>query len=371
VAPINNNAQPGDLRQDMVMFLTGRVSTDDGTLLPSNVMIERVCNARIRQQVYANSHGDFSMQLGSMADSFVDATADGVSQQGMANRIGGQGIPRRDLANCELRASVSGFHSSVISLVDLSEFGSSVDVGAIVVERLAKIDGKALSAAPYKAPKDARSAYAKGLDAEKNGKLSEAGQYFEKAVKLYPKYASAWFRLGTVLHKQNQNDAARAAYKQAVKADNKFLPPYLSLSLLACQDQNWTEVLNLTDHILAQDPLNYARVPGYILDLDPLDYAEAYFYNSLANYKLDRIAEAEKSGLKAEHLDVRPRFPQLHLLLADIFTRKNDYDNAITELQTYLDLVPQAKNADQVRAQVAQLEKLNDSEPNNKANDPM
>jgi tetratricopeptide (TPR) repeat protein len=355
----------------MVMFLTGRVATDDGTLLPSNVMVERVCNARIRQQVYANSHGDFSMQLGSMADSFVDATADGVSQLGQANRIAGMGIPRRDLANCELRASVSGFHSSILSLVDLSEFGSSVDVGAIVIDRLAKIDGKALSAALYKVPKDARSAYQKGLEAEKNGKLSEASQDFEKAVKIYPKYASAWFRLGTVLQKQNENDAARVAYTQAVKVDNKFLPPYLSLSFLACEAQDWTEVLNLTGHILAQDPLNYAHVPGYILDLDPLDYAEAYFYNSLANYKLDRIADAEKSGLKAEHLDVRPRFPQLHLLLADIFTRKNDYETAISELQTYLDIVPQAKNADQVRAQVAQLEKLNDSEPNHKATDPM
>jgi tetratricopeptide (TPR) repeat protein len=107
------------------------------------------------------------------------------------------------------------------------------------------------------------------------------------------------------------------------------------------------------------------------LDLDPLDYAEAYFYNSLANYKLDRIEEAEKSGLKAEHLDVRPRFPQLHLLLADIFTRKNDYATAISELQIYLDLVPHAKDADHVRAQVAQLEKLNDSGSINKATDPM
>jgi len=353
------------------MFLVGRVATNDGTLLPSNVMIERVCNARIRQQVYANSHGDFSMQLGSMADSFVDATAEGASQLGQSSRATGMGIPRRELANCELRASVSGFHSSVISLVDLSEFGSSVDVGNIVVERLVKIDGRAVSAALYRVPKEARSAYEKGVDAEKNSRLPEAHQYFERAVKIYPKFANAWFRMGAVLQKQSQNDEARAAYTQATRVDSKFLPPYLSLSLLACRAENWTEVLNLTGHILAQDPLNYAHVPGYILDLDPLDYAEAYFYNSLANYKLGKVAEAEKSGLKAEHLDVRPRFPQLHLLLADIFTQKSDYETAIAELETYLDLVPQAKNADRVRAQVAQLERLNDREPINKATDQM
>jgi tetratricopeptide (TPR) repeat protein len=345
------------------MFLVGRVATNDGTLLPSNVMVERLCNARVRQQVYTSSQGDFSMQLGSMADSFVDASADGISQMAQATRVSGMGIPRRELANCELRASVSGFRSNVISLVDLSEFGSSVDVGNIVVERRAKIQGMAVSAAPYKAPKDARSAYEKGLEAEKNGKLSDAHDYFEKAVKIYPKYTSAWFRLGTVFLKQDQKDEARAALTQATKIDSKFLPPYLSLSFLACQAENWPEVLRLTDHILAADALNYARVPGYILDLDPLDYAEAYFYNAEANYRLNHMDAAEKSGLKAEHLDVRPRFPRLHLLLAEIFAQKNDYDTAISELQTYLDLVPHAKDADQVRAELAKLEKLNGSEP--------
>jgi regulator of sirC expression with transglutaminase-like and TPR domain len=100
------------------------------------------------------------------------------------------------------------------------------------------------------------------------------------------------------------------------------------------------------------------------VDLDPLDYAEAYFYNSAANYKLNRIEDAEKSGLKAERLDVRPRFPQLHLLLAEIFARKNDYATAISETKIYLELAPHAKNADQVREQLAQLEKLNGPAPN-------
>jgi tetratricopeptide (TPR) repeat protein len=96
------------------------------------------------------------------------------------------------------------------------------------------------------------------------------------------------------------------------------------------------------------------------VDLDPLNYADAYFYNAVANYKLNKIEDAEKSGLKAEHI-LLTRFPQLHLLLAEIFARKNDYTTAISEIQTYLELAPHAKNADQVRAQLAKLEKLTDS----------
>jgi len=340
------------------MFLRGRVTTDDGTLVPHDVLVERVCNARVRQQVYATSHGDFSMQLGAMTDSYVDATGDGSPQYGQASKVRDMGISRRELANCELRASVSGFRSNVVTLVDLTP-DSNVDVGAIVVHRSEKIKGMTLNAAAYNAPKDARRAFEKGIEAEKHGKLADARQYLQKAVEIYPRYTSAWLQLGMVLQKETQNEAAWTAYTHATTIDNKFLPPYLSLASMAFAAQDWPQVLNLTNHVLDHDPLRYADITGYILDLDALDYAEAYFYNSAANYKLNKIEDAEKSGLKAERLDVRPRFPQLHLLLAEIFARKNSYATAISETKMYLELAPHAKDADRVREELAKLEKLN------------
>ncbi len=128
---------------------------------------------------------------------------------------------------------------------------------------------------------------------------------------------------------------------------------------MAFEAKNWNDLLMLSNHVVDQDPLRYADVTGYIVDLDSLDYAQAYFHNSAANYMLNKFAEAEKSGLRAERLDVRPRFPQLHLLLAQIFTRKNDYATAISETKIYLELVPNATDAVQVREQLAKLQKLN------------
>jgi hypothetical protein len=343
------------------MFLQGRVATHDGAPIPNDVLVERVCNNRVRQEVYASPHGDFSMQLGSRAGSFPEASGDSTSPYGVASKDSAMGISRRELTNCELRVSASGFRPGVISLLDLDIFGGSVDVGVIVVQRGTKIEGMTLSATPYKAPKDARRAYEKGLQAERTGKFADARQYFEKAVEIYPKYANAWFQLGVVLQNLAQKESARAAYTHATTIDSKFLPPYLSLASMAYEAEDWTQVLNLTNHVLDLDPLKYANVTGYILDLDPLDYAEACFYNSAANYKLNKIEDAEKSGLKAERLDVRPRFPQLHLLLAEIFSRKNNYALAIAEIQTYLALAPRAKDADQARERLAKLEKLNGS----------
>ncbi len=363
--PFPPNSEPIQPREDLVMFLRGRVATDDGTPVPHDALVERVCNATVRQQVYASAHGDFSMELGTMADSYLDASGDRspqYAQTSQTSKVPGMGgISRRELTNCELRATVSGFHSGVISLMDLTPVESNMDVGAIVVHRGTKIKGMTLSAAPYQAPRDARRAYEKGLEAEKHGRLPEARQYFEKAVEIYPKYASAWFQLGAVLQNLAEKESARTAYTHATAIDSKFLPPYLSLASMAYEAQDWPLVLNLTNHVLDFDPMKYANVTSYILDLDPLDYAEAYFYNSAANYKLNKFEDAEKSGLRAERLDVRPRFPQLHLLLAEIFARKHNYATAIAETKIYLDLAPHANDADQVRERLAKWEELNDS----------
>jgi hypothetical protein len=352
-------SQPRQPPEDLVMYLIGQVATDDGTPIPHDVVVERVCNGSVRQQVHATSRGDFSMQMGSMADTFVDASGDSqtdrASHDGVAGRVSQMGIPRRELMNCELRASVSGFRSSVIDLVEFPASDSRINVGAILVQRGVKIEGTTVSATAYAAPKDARKAYEKGLEAEGKGKLADARRYFEKAVEIYPSHANAWFQLGTVLQKENQKDAARTAYTQATTADSRFLAPYLSLALMAGEAENWTEVLNLT---------------GHILDRDPLNYPDAYFYNSVANYNLKKTEDAEKSGLKAERLDVRNRFPQLHLLLAEIFAQKSNYATAISEMQTYLKLAPDAKNADQVRERVTKLEKLNASPSTSEKPDP-
>lgn len=366
-APLNpaRSSSPLQPVEEGVLYVTGQIITDDGSPIPHDLVVERVCNGSVRQQVHASPRGDFSMQMGSMADTFMDASAgsdptrDRNSQYGATDRpsqYGTQmGIPRRELINCELRASVSGFRSTVANLVEFLPSSGSINVGAILVQRGEKIEGMTVSATEYAAPKDARKAYEKGLEAEKNSKLADAQRYFEKAVEIYPAHANAWFHLGILLQKENQNEAAHTAYTQATTVDSRFLPPYLSLASMAGAEENWTEVLSLTNHILESDPLNY---PG------------AYFYNSFANYKLKKIEDAEKSGLKAERLDMRNRIPQLHLLLAEIFAQKNNYANAISELQTYLKLVPNAKNADQVREHVTRFEKLKAAVSTGERSDP-
>jgi hypothetical protein len=356
--PGNPSSQPtNETETDFVMFLTGNVAADDGSRLPSNVMVERVCNARVRQQVYAAPGGDFSMQLGSAIDSTLDASADGGSQPASPGKYSETGIPREQLSNCELRALAPGFRSPEISLVALDSSAKDVRVGTIVMHKSTKVEGTTIDAAAYKAPKDALTAYQKGLDAQKKGKLASARRYFEKAVEVYPAYARAWFQLGSVLEKEKQKEAARTAYTRATTEDAGYLPPYLSLAVMASAAENWTEVIRSTNFILALDP--FKDLTGYTVELDAFTFAEAYFYNALANYRVKNFGEAERNALKAERL--LGSIPDLHLLLGEIFARKKDYPAAIAELQTYLELVPHADNVEQVRERQAELRKRNEA----------
>jgi tetratricopeptide (TPR) repeat protein len=343
-----------------VLFVSGRVATNDGTPLPNNVTVERICNEKVRQQVYASLHGEFTMQLGSLVDSFVDASAQLAQVRPDPRNPSLAGVSRRELATCDLRVSAAGFHQKRLSLMELTTFGQSIDVGSIVVQRGTKVQGTTVNAAIYRVPDAARKAYEKGLDAENSGKLANARAHFERAVAVYPKFASAWLELGNVLQAQRENDAARDAYTKAATTDPKFVPPFLQLAAMACETQNWKEVLDFTRHILDLDA--FKSPGGYTLDLDKYAYAEAYFYDALANFHLDRIADAERSALKAEQ-ELRTRSPRLHLLLGEIFAREKHYANAILELQTYLELAPHAANADQVRASMAKWQTLNASAP--------
>lgn len=355
-SPFPTNTQPG-ASEDFVLFVTGKLATDDGSNLPSNAIVERVCNSKVRQQVYASPAGDFSMQLGSINDSAtLDASAEGSSQSALPNKFSETGIPRRLLDNCDLTASVPGFDSPTIGMIELDPSGEVLQVGTIRVHRRDKVAGATVNAGAYRgAPQNAITAYEKGLEADRKGKLPSAQSHFEKAVEIHPAFAYAWFQLGRVLREENDKPGARKAYLRAADIDEKLLGPHLGLASLAFEDQNWKEVLDFTSPILERDP--FTNLTGYTVELEPFNYGETYYYNAVANFQLNRFPAAERSARKAEQFLARS--PQLHVLLGEIFARKKDYASAVGELRTYLELDPHAKDAEQVRGRIAELERLN------------
>ena len=343
--PINPSTLDSRNAEDRILFLHGAVATSDGSAVPYDVLVERVCNERVVQQVYAGPGGDFSMQLGSKTEAVIDASAAVDLQDSLNRNDVGQGIPRRQLQMCDLRTSAAGFRPSLLRLMEVTPTSGTVEVGTLRVERMEKVEGNTLNAAAYRAPKEAIKAYEKGLSAERGGKSEDAKKYFLKAVEIYPKYSSAWYELGKVRRTENDRDGAKAAFTQATETDKKFVPPYLALTTMAYAAQDWPEVLRLTDKVIEMDPTGHTEVTGYVLDMDPVNAGQAYFYNAM----------------KAEHVDLTTHFPELHLLLAEIFSEKGNYAGAIGEIETYMELVPGAKDQALLQQKLAKLEELNGS----------
>jgi tetratricopeptide (TPR) repeat protein len=348
-----NNQMPEMQRP---IFLSGKVVLDDGTPPPDSVVIERVCNGVARPEAYTDSKGRFSFQLGQnmnvMPDASVGSAADsGVFGGNNRNMSGGGmsgmggtrgGLSERDLMGCELRANLPGFRSEIVNLAGRRVMDNP-DVGTIILKRLGNVEGLTISATTAMAPKDARKSFDKAKDSFKKQKWADAQKELEKAVAVYPKYAAAWHQLGLIQEKQNNIEAARKSYAEALAADAKFINPYLQLTQIAVKEQKWQDVADTT---------------GRIVKLNPFDFPQAYFYNAVANFNLRKIDAAETSAREALKIDSEHRIVKTSHLLGVILAQKEDYKGAAEQMENYLKFAPNANDADAVRKQLEEIKRF-------------
>ena len=335
------------------IYITGNVILDDGTPPPQPVTIERICNNTARAQGYTDTKGRFSFQLGDTSGVLQDATQRGSSDPLAARQIttntGAGGINPRlgngsdiRLDGCELRAVLAGFRSDTVSLAG-RRLMDDPKVGTIVLHRLGEVEGTAVSVTTLQAPKDARRAYEKGRQYLRKNNLTDAADEYLKAVKIYPKYAEAWYELGMLQALNKDTERCRESFTKAMEADAKFVNPYIPLIELAAMDENWTEVVDFSTRLLK---------------LDPVDYPIAYFYQATANVKLGQYEIAEKSARAGEKMDTTHRYPKLEQILAVILAHKKEYAGAIEHLRAYLLYAPDASDAERMKTEVVRLERL-------------
>ena len=344
------------------LFFSGKVMMDDGTPPPDSVTIEALCGGVARPQAYTDSKGRFSFEYGRNSLVMADASTSGAGGYGgggggygagMGNQrgtmggnntmgpMGGGALGERTLANCELRANLPGFRSDVVNLAGHRSMDNP-DVGTIVLHRLGNVEGTTISATSLAAPKDAKKAFDKGRDALKKHKTADAEKNFQKAVDIYPKYAVAWYQLGVLQDQNKQPDEARKSFEQALAADSKYISPYMHLAMMAARNNDWKGVADTTGRALRLNPFM------------PM----AYFYNSVANYNLNNKDAAEKSVREAVKLDTGHQIPKANQLLGVILADKQDFTGAADELRTYLKFAPDAQDADKVKTQLEQFDKL-------------
>jgi tetratricopeptide (TPR) repeat protein len=332
------------------IFLSGKVVMEDGTPPPESVAIERVCNGIPRREQFTDSKGHFSFQLGQNNYAYTDASQSGgfdptpgmaggpsMNSRGMSRG----GIRERDLAACEIRASLAGFRSDSVNLANRRSLDNP-DLGTIVLHRLGNVEGLTISATTLEAPKEARKAFDKGRKAAEKQKYADAQKQLQKAVDLYPRYAVAWYELGKVHQATNDFEAARKDFGEALKADPKFISPYENMAQIAAHDKKWEEVADITDRMIR---------------LNPVDFPSAYYMNGVANLNLHRLDAAQKSASYLVDKDPNHRMARANYLLGIVLAQKQDWSGAATQLRSYIEHAPPGTDLETPKKQLSEVEK--------------
>ncbi len=360
----NNNPEYGAGEMQRPIFLSGKVVMDDGTPPTESVTIEMICAGAPRPQGYTGSKGRFSFQLGQqnmvLSDASMESSAisgqrqGGFGQTGVRtnNGLGSGRTGRPNLMGCDLRAVLPGFRSDQVSLNSRQSFDNP-DVGTIVLHRLSNVQGTTISAISLAAPKDAKKAYDKGIDAMSKQKPEDAIAHFEKAVAVYPKYASAWYELGRLQAMRGQAEEAHKSLLQSISADPKYVSPHVEVAKLSARERKWEEALTSSSEALR---------------LNPVEFPLAYFLNAVANLNLHHLDAAEKSVREAIKLDPQMQNPKEAQVLSVILREKGDVAGAAEQMRTYIKLAPNAPDIAVAKSDLVEMEKKSVAEAPGKSN---
>ena len=162
-------------------------------------------------------------------------------------------------------------------------------------------------------------------------RLGDADRAYEAASKaraLDPLNPQVYRQLSDVLGQQRRNEEANVA----------VLPANAITSL---QQGRWQEAADLSDRALR---------------VDSVDYPVAYFLNAMANLRLNNLDQAEKSAREAIRLDSEHRNLRAGYVLGLILAEKQDFKRSAELLNSYLNAMPNAPDAEVVRKQLREIE---------------
>lgn len=150
--------------------------------------------------------------------------------------------------------------------------------------------------------------------------LSEAIEYFEKAIQVHPKEASYWNHLGLARLKHQQFEHSLKAFNQALKIDKKNPISHHNLGVY----HEHTNQLDLAESCFREE-----------IRLNPKSLNGIYALALLLERR-GELEEAKKMLITC--IEKNPQLIDAHVLLGSIHRRKKNYDQAALHLDTALSI---------------------------------
>ena len=321
------------------LYINGRVLMETGQPVPEPVSVGLSCGMQTVQTIHTDGKGYFQFVLGAGPQSNVDFSASDDTTPTLGGMSGMNGpFGSAPMMGCELRVDVSGYEPVSKTITTPPDIGG-IDAGTILLRRRNGVEGTSISVTSLQVPAKARKEFEQGQKDERSNKLPSAEQHMLKAIDLYDKYAAAWNELGKIQAANHDVDKARESFAKATTVDPHYVPPFVSLAAIDLQSGKYDKAVDDATKVLALD-----STIGF-----------ASFVQAAADVKLNKMDEAEKSAKDAEN-EPHQAFPQVHVLLADLFFQKEDYSNAATQLRAYLKEAPKGPFAVQAKKNLDEIE---------------
>jgi len=317
------NAQVGSMR------FVGKVTVEGAKPLWDPIPIVVKCDGKTRYNTEADAKGNFDIQARLPASEIVKTKSD-LQKVAVAALVG-----------CKVSAILDGFESTSVTIAN-GTIMDDPDIGTIHLRQDERAMGSTVSATTASAPADAIKEFEKAHSDETGKHLDSAQRHLQKAVSIDPQFAEAWYHLGKLEETEKPQDALNA-YAKAAGADPKYMPPYERIAAMAALQKKWQDVVDATAHSL---------------QLNPAGTPQIWYFSAVGNYNLGKAAAAEAAAETSLGMDPSHVAPNTEQLLAVMLAARGAYKDALDHLRHCLTYTAPGANADLMKSQVAQLEKI-------------
>lgn len=327
--------------QSTKIMITGAVKIDDGSPLPGSAAIELICGASGRIVAHTSTLDDFVFLTSTASGNNSASITNAWSLLSSSNGDAASG-PRTDLngaTDCSLRAELSGFRSSSVSLNNRTAYDGT-SIGVIWLHRIAASHEDLVSITTLMAPKNARKTFDKGRELARTGKLADAVSSFQKAVKIDPQFAQAWVGLGFAQYQLNAEDAAEQSVMKAREIDPRLPGIYQILGYVASNRKDWKGAAQYLEEAER---------------LSPTESALPWYISAVAYYEMHRFNEAEQSIRQEMQIDTERRYRRAQFLLGLILVARNEIVTGAQALREYLAGAPEPGDVKTANAMLSQL----------------
>jgi tetratricopeptide (TPR) repeat protein len=197
-----------------------------------------------------------------------------------------------------------------------------------------------VNAAELKIPGDAQKEFQKASEAMAHEDWNKARDALMKGINIYPQYAPAYNSLAIVYSRMNDAGHAREALQKAIVIDQRYATAYVNLGELYIRDGDYKQAQELLTKAVSIDPQN---AKGLML------LADAQLLNK--DYET-AIATAKRA-----HALPHDSLALTHYICAKAYEHQNRPQDAIAELQLFLQEEPQGARADHMREEIKHLQR--------------